>query len=156
MKFRSSLIGASLLALAAGPALACYTVYDSNNRVLFRSSEPPVDMSRPLHETVPQRFPGGQLVFDTQTRCEEVSIGRWAPVSGTPAPLLTDRQTAQALGVRYAQLSNGAVIVAPNEAAVAEAELGTQVTVIRSGRMLATAQSRAATSVMGAAPDRKR
>jgi hypothetical protein len=152
MKFRSSLVAASLLALAAAPALACYTVYDSNNRIVFRSSEAPVDMSRPLHETMPQRFPGGQLVFDTQTSCEAVSTGRLARVSPTPAPLLTDRKTAQALGVRYAQLSNGAVMVAPREAAVAQAELGSQLTVIPGGSMLANAQPRSPTSVMGGPP----
>jgi hypothetical protein len=157
MKVRSSLVAASLLALAASPALACYTVYDGNSRVVFRSSEAPVDMSRPLHETVPQRFPGGHLVFDTETRCDEVAIGRLARVSATPAPLLTDRKTAQALGVSYAQLSNGAVMVAPREAAVAQAELGSQLTVIQSGPVFATAQPRSPTSVMGGPPpNRKR
>lgn len=155
MKFRISLLAASLLAAAAGPALACYTVYDSNNRVVFRSSEAPVDMSRPLHETMPQRFPGGQLVFDTATSCDEVSVGRLARVSSTPAPLLTDRKTAQALGVRYAQLSNGVVMVPPREAAVAAAELGSQLTVIPGGPMLANAQPRSVTSVMGGPPVRR-
>ncbi len=156
MKVRISLLAASLLALPAWPALACYTVYDAGNRVVFRSSEAPVDMSRPLHETVPQRFPGGQLVFDTQTSCDEVSSGRLARVSAAPAPLLTDQKTAQALGVRYAQLSNGVVLVSPREAAVAQAELGSQLTVVPGGSVFAAAPARASTAVMGGPPNRRR
>jgi hypothetical protein len=152
MKFRTSLLAASLLAVAAWPALACYTVYDSSSRVVFRSAEPPVDMSRPLHETVPQRFPGGQLVFDTGTSCPGVSGGRLPLVAANPAPLLTDRQTAQALGVRYSPLSNGVVVVAPREAAVVEAALGSQLTVVPSEPLLAAADQRSPTSVMGGPP----
>jgi hypothetical protein len=88
---------ASLLAAAAGPASACYTVFDSANRILYQSDKPPVDMSRPLHETLPQRFPGGQLVFDLSAECQVISsvaMGDGGPVTGTSSPLLTNRDVA--------------------------------------------------------------
>lgn len=62
-----------LLGLATTQAYACYTVYGRGNQVLYSSSEPPVDMSRPLHETVPALFPGGHLVFGSETDCLSVA-----------------------------------------------------------------------------------
>ena len=85
---------ASLLAAAALPASACYTVYDSANRVLYQSDKPPVDMSVPLHETMPQRFPGGQLVFDLSAECQVVSsvaMGDGGPNTRSSSPLLTNQ-----------------------------------------------------------------
>ena len=69
MRRLESLLLGSLLGFASVPALACYTVYDASSRILYQSDKPPVDMSRPLHETLPQRFPGGQLVFDDSADC---------------------------------------------------------------------------------------
>lgn len=57
------------LSLASAQAMAqCYTVYDREDRVVYQGPESPVDMSRPLHETVPGLFPGGHLVFDNITQ----------------------------------------------------------------------------------------
>lgn len=57
-------------ALAAGlvsqaAMAACYVVHGPapEQEVVYRAVEPPVDMSRPLHETLPQVAPGGSLVF---------------------------------------------------------------------------------------------
>jgi hypothetical protein len=62
-----------LACLAAGQAAAqCYTVYDRNNRVLYHAAESPVDMSRPLHQTVEAAFPGGHMVFDNFSACSEL------------------------------------------------------------------------------------
>ena len=55
--------------LAASQAFACYTVTSANDQVLYRAIDPPVDMSRPIHETLPQVFPGGHMVFDLGTDC---------------------------------------------------------------------------------------
>ncbi len=53
----SSLIGASASA-------SCYTVLGPKGEVLSESPNAPVDMSRPLHQTLPERFgPGASLVF---------------------------------------------------------------------------------------------
>ena len=61
------------LGLSAGLAAAqCYTLYDRDNRVVYQGRESPVDMSRPLHETVPALQPGGHLVLDNIGTCEEM------------------------------------------------------------------------------------
>lgn len=57
---------AALLALAATVPVAsanCYRVYAPDNSVVFRSLTPPVDLSQPLHMTMPVVAPGGRLVF---------------------------------------------------------------------------------------------
>lgn len=54
---------AGLLAVAGAQA-ACYTVMDAKGNILSQTSTPPVDMSRPLSETVPQRWgEGARMVF---------------------------------------------------------------------------------------------
>jgi hypothetical protein len=103
MRLCRHLLLASLLGLAAWPALACYTVYDSANRILYQSDKPPVDMSRPLHETLPQRFPGGLLVFDEGAEClvvSPVAMGDGGPVTRALSPLLSDENTARRTGAR--------------------------------------------------------
>ncbi|MEJ7932266.1 hypothetical protein WG922_19990 [Ramlibacter sp. AN1015] len=71
MVFKSALLALGCLAsLQAGAQ--CYTVYDDSNRVLYHARESPVDMSKPLHETVPGLFPGGQLVFDNFSSCDNL------------------------------------------------------------------------------------
>jgi hypothetical protein len=116
MKFQQALL-ACLLGLAVPQALACYTVYDRNGRVVYNGEAPPVDMSRPLHETLPDRFPGGHMVFDAQAWCD--SITPMSPVvagrGGTP--LLTDRRTAQAMNVPYTMLPGGIALVQAHNAA---------------------------------------
>lgn len=57
-------IAAAALLLAAGAQAACYTVLDGRGEILSQTSTPPVDMSRPLHQTVTQRFgEGAVMVF---------------------------------------------------------------------------------------------
>lgn len=57
------------MGLASVNAMACYTVYDSNNTMVYNSQTPPVDMRRQLHETVPIRFPGSTMIFGPETDC---------------------------------------------------------------------------------------
>ena len=69
MKHLKCLLLCSLLGSASMQAAAsCYTVYDPSG-VVYHESTAPVDMSRPLHETMPARFPGGHMIFDTDTDC---------------------------------------------------------------------------------------
>ena len=68
------------MSLASVNAMACYTVYDRNNHMVYNSQTPPVDMRRPLHETVPIMFPGSTMIFGPGTDCPSnlparVSIG---------------------------------------------------------------------------------
>lgn len=122
---------ASLLAAASWQALACYTVYDSNNRVMYRGEKAPVDMSVPLHDTLPQRFPGGQMVFDSGS-CALAPAAALSSRSspGSSAPLFTDRHTAQRIGVPYALVGGDIALVAPRDAVVAEAALPSRISVI--------------------------
>lgn len=74
------------LALAAGKAAACYTVYDGNGRVLYQDVKPPVDMSESLRPAMEKRFgAGSHLVFE-QANCRPLKPAEWAlPRAGTPA-----------------------------------------------------------------------
>ena len=117
MKIGQALL-ACLLGLAVPHALACYTVYDRDGNVVYNEETPPVDMSRPLHETLPDRFPGGHMVFDTQAWCDSI-----VPLSPLVAarggtPLLTDRRTARAMNVPYTMLPGGIALVQARDARV--------------------------------------
>lgn len=127
MRLSRQLLLASLLAAAGLPAWACYTVYGSDNRILYQSDRPPVDMSRQLHETMPQRFPGGQLVFDLSASCPVISpvaVGDGGPDMRTSSPLLTNEQSARAARAPHRNVDGVAVIPA------AEVQMKPGVTVV--------------------------
>ncbi|WP_332815683.1 hypothetical protein [Ramlibacter sp.] len=112
MKVLSALFAAGTL-LAAAPALACYTVHDAQGRIVYQAQEPPVDMSRPLHETVDRIAPGGHLVFGDSLDCQVQSPSRTflqATSSGSP-PLLTHERTARAMGLPYTRVAEGIALV---------------------------------------------
>jgi hypothetical protein len=108
MKHLKCLLLCSLLGSASMQAAACYTVYDPSDRVVYHESIPPVDMSRPLHETVPVRFPGGHMIFDTDTDCAHIIV---TATSSPSFRLLTDQQTALDMKLPYAMLGNGMALV---------------------------------------------
>jgi hypothetical protein len=126
------------LMLAGSQAMACYTVYDGNNRVIYRGLDAPVDMSLPLHEALAARFPAGtSLVFDQAPTCTPVSIAQVARPTGamvpvntirmertgrqisptSEAPLFTDRKTAERQNVPYTTVAGDIVMVPPSAAA---------------------------------------
>lgn len=111
MKLKLALLCAT--GLASVNAMACYTVYDRNNHVLYNAQTAPVDMSRPLHETVPVAFPGGTMIFGAGTDCPRDPPTRVsAPAApGKPSPLLTDRRTASAMKVAHNILPSGVALV---------------------------------------------
>jgi hypothetical protein len=111
-----SFLLAGLFAAASLPALACYTVYDRANRVMYQGDQPPVDMSRPVHETVPARFPGGTMIFDTSTSCPSLVASAARAPTRTGSTLLTDERTAQAMGVQYTAMAGGLAVVQAGEA----------------------------------------
>lgn len=167
MKLRIALLGTLLL--AAGQAMACYTVYDASNRVLYQGRESPVDMTMQLHEALAQRFPrGAQMVFDQNSSCTPIGVAqatrptssdvppntiqfqrgtRGAPSSSAPAPLLTDRETAAREHLPYTQVAGDVVVVPP---VVAERAMHGGVTVLPSSTFVAG--STPDTSVLGAGP----
>jgi hypothetical protein len=66
---------AALLActIALPASATCYTVVGSKGRVIYQSTQAPIDMSRQIHETLPARFPDGHLVFSLRdTSCPEI------------------------------------------------------------------------------------
>jgi len=55
---------------------ACYVVYGPDQEVIYRSMEPPVDLSRPLHETLPLVAPGGALIFSLDSHGCELEVNK--------------------------------------------------------------------------------
>ncbi|HYD76928.1 hypothetical protein [Ramlibacter sp.] len=112
MELRSVVLGA-VAAFAAVPALACYTVYDARGSIVYQAQQAPVDMSRPLHETMPRAFPGGHLVFGDSLDCQQQSPSQTflrAVSDGSP-PLLTDERSARALGQPYTVVGQDIALV---------------------------------------------
>jgi len=164
------------LVLAGANAMACYTVYDGNNRVVYRGAESPVDMSLPLHQALQRaRYPAGaSMVFEQTQTCAPVAMtevarptggmvpvntirmegtGRQASPSST-APLLTDRLTAQRNNLPHTVVA-GDIVVVPSQAA-AKLDLPT-FTVIPTDPAVAMARApaRVDTTAMGAGPARQ-
>ena len=55
-------------AVSASASAACFTVLGKDGQTIFQSDTTPVDLSMPLHETVPARFdPGASMVFSMDT-----------------------------------------------------------------------------------------
>lgn len=171
MKLKTGLFCALLL--AGANAMACYTVYDGNSRVIYRGADAPVDMSLPLREAVAQRFPAGSsMVFDLSTSCDPVSIaqvarptgpmvppgtirmertGRTATPNSSAAPLLTDRETALRQQLPHTVVA-GNIVMVPAQAA-ARIDLPT-FSVIPADTAVARAPVALDTSAMGAGPVR--
>ncbi len=61
--FKSTALAMLALTASAWAQATCYTVYDSKNEVIYRSAEPPVDMSKPLHQTAGELPSGSRVVF---------------------------------------------------------------------------------------------
>ena len=86
---------ALLGALCAQQALAtCYVVYGADDQMLYRSTESPVDLSQPLHLTLPKLAPGGKLVFTLDNHGCDAEINRLTPKLALPAQ--TQAPAAQA------------------------------------------------------------
>jgi hypothetical protein len=122
MRRWTTLLLSPVLGLAAFNAAACYTVYDRSDRVVYQSERPPVDMSRPLHETLPARFPGGHMIFEAGGECAVISslaTGMGGRNLSTTSPLLTDESTARAMRLPHTQLAGGIALVQPRDASMA-------------------------------------
>ncbi|MBA4328251.1 MAG: hypothetical protein C0428_08490 [Polaromonas sp.] len=70
-------LGALLTTVFSGQALACYTVYNRANQVIYHARQAPVDMRYQLHQTLPAVFNDGHMVFSiTDTDCPAVNQTR--------------------------------------------------------------------------------
>ena len=76
---------ALLCAQAFGAGAACYTVHNKDGTMIYRADESPVDMRRPLGETVPAKFgTGATMMFSlTDTDCPRADTPA-ATVGGDP------------------------------------------------------------------------
>jgi len=91
MNLKIGVLG-GLLLLAGANAMACYTVYDNNSRVVYRGVDAPVDMSMPLHEALASRFQrGSSMVFEQTAECTAVGIAQVARPTTTSVPVNTIR-----------------------------------------------------------------
>jgi hypothetical protein len=80
---------ATLAAALFSPAAsaACYYIYGPDTELIYRSYEPPVDMSFPLHQTLSSVAPGGKMVFTLDSQGCELTINKLATRSkGAPVP----------------------------------------------------------------------
>jgi hypothetical protein len=170
MKLKLALIAG--LALAGANAMACYTVYDGSNRVIYQSTEAPVDMSQPLHNALERRFPAGaSMVFNQGAVCTPVSLAQVSrPAVGiipantirmersgkqmspsSSSPLLTDRVTAERQHLPHTVVAGDIVMVPASAASRATIP---SMTVIPADTALARASTGVDTRMMGAGPAR--
>jgi len=56
------LVCVGMVALPAASFAACYTVYDKSDKPVYKSSEPPFDLSIPISEGIKSKYPGGYLI----------------------------------------------------------------------------------------------
>ncbi|MDB5896626.1 MAG: hypothetical protein JWP22_2374 [Ramlibacter sp.] len=159
------------LALAGANAMACYTVYDGSNRVIYQGTDAPVDMSLPLHQSVGQRYGrGASMVFNQSNTCTPVGIAQVARSNArdvpagtirmertgrtiapsSEAPLLTDRTTAQANHLPHTVVAGNIVMVPA--AAAARVDLPTFTVIPADVAVARTAPSAVNTAAMGAGP----
>ena len=167
MKFKMGVLG-GLLLLAGANAMACYTVYDGNSRVVYRGLDAPVDMSLPLREALVTRFqPGATMVFDQTAECTAVGIAQVARPTGgmvpvntirmegsgrqvspsSAAPLFTDLQTAERQHLPHTLVA-GDIVMVP--ASVASHMNLPTFTVIPTDTAVARASTGPNTAVLGA------
>lgn len=161
-----------VLAFIGTKAMACYTVYDRNDRVIYQGATAPVDMSLPLHQTLGKRFPGAHMVFDLSNSCSPISISQvtrpatnFVPAGtirmertgrqltpNSSSPLFTDRGIALRNKLPHTPVV-GNIVVVP-AAAVANVDLPT-FTVIPADTSVTRAPAVVDTRAMGAGPARQ-
>ena len=83
MKLRLICLASLGIASALPTQAACYTVYLGSS-IAYRSTIPPVDLSRPYGETLPARFGNGasMITTDDETGCTRVVLSGGAPPEG--------------------------------------------------------------------------
>ena len=89
-------------ALGQAANAACYLVYAPDGTVVYRSLQSPVDLSSPLHLTLPQAAPGGRLVFALDNNGCELEVHKLDTLHSLSKPMVGDthptRRTRKARG----------------------------------------------------------
>ena len=105
-----SCVFASCFALAAQSS--CYTVYDGDGRMAFRSVRPPVDLSKALSETVPRLVPNGHMVFvPDESSCTDVEYR-----VATLTPMAAVQNDAETRGTKVTVYRRSNAALAPTSA----------------------------------------
>lgn len=91
---RIGLLFATVLgALPAGALAMCYTVYGANQVVIWRGTDTPIDLSRPIHEGMRRVFPpGSRLLIEEEMRsCTPIGpVDFFGPLPGLTGPVPGD------------------------------------------------------------------
>lgn len=72
--FSSLVLALTGAVFSPAASAACYVVYGPAQQVLYRSTQPPVDLSYPLHRTVPVLARGATLVFSPDNHGCDVEV----------------------------------------------------------------------------------
>lgn len=111
--------GAAALASISAQA-SCYIVRNAKGQIISESPNPPVDMSLPLHDTVPRKFgAGATMSFGVADPDCGKEIDTWDKSSSASAPRAkagkkrTARRSTAVRGKRSARRTAGSVPVTP-------------------------------------------
>ena len=74
LSYAAAALVAALFSQAA--AASCYVVYGPDKDIVYRAPEPPVDMSRQIHEVLPLVAPNSTLVFTPDNHNCDVPINK--------------------------------------------------------------------------------
>ncbi|MFI8616181.1 hypothetical protein ACIGHN_11800 [Acidovorax sp. NPDC077693] len=55
---------------------SCYVVYGPDKDIVYRAPEPPIDLSRQIHETLPVVAPNSTLVFTPDNHNCDLTINK--------------------------------------------------------------------------------
>jgi len=63
------------MVLPAASFATCYTVYNSSDKAVYKSPEPPFDMSTSISDNIKSKYPGGYLLQDNSASCSLPKAG---------------------------------------------------------------------------------
>ncbi|CAN7474717.1 hypothetical protein [Acidovorax sp. LjRoot194] len=55
---------------------SCYVVYGPDKDIVYRAPEPPIDLSRQIHETLPAVAPNSTLVFTPDNHNCDLTVNK--------------------------------------------------------------------------------
>ena len=84
-----------LFAFFMPQAIACYTVYNPANQVVYSGPDAPIDMSYQIHQRLPAAFPRGHMVFDLSSDCSVIDTRRVSPLLTNVADSGRQQQTVR-------------------------------------------------------------
>ncbi len=91
---------------------ACYAVYDKFDKVVYKSSEPPFDLSIPISEGIKSKYPGGYLIQSEAKSCSLTKENNVAIEKRRIKQAFDDRRTKLQLQ-NFSEVSNDRVSVLP-------------------------------------------